>query len=47
VLPIDEAARHPTALALGAVSGAEARALIREVAAAQGRSEGVDFVAVA
>jgi hypothetical protein len=47
VLPIEKAPRHATALALGAVSGAEARALIREAAAAQGRSEGDDFVAVA
>jgi glycosyltransferase involved in cell wall biosynthesis len=47
VLAVEEGPRYADALALGAVSGAEARALIREAVAAQGRSEGVDFVAVA
>jgi glycosyltransferase involved in cell wall biosynthesis len=47
VVSVDEATRYADALALGAVSGAEARAQIREAVAAQDRSEGVDFVAVA
>jgi glycosyltransferase involved in cell wall biosynthesis len=37
----------PAAVALGAVAGAEARERLRELAAAHGRREGVDFVAVA
>jgi hypothetical protein len=32
---------------LGAVAGEKARAEIREVVAAQGRRDGIDFVAVA
>ncbi len=47
VVPIDDAPRCPPGLWIAAVSGEEARAEIREVAAAAGRREGVDFVAVA
>jgi glycosyltransferase involved in cell wall biosynthesis len=47
VVSVEEAPRFRAAVALGAVAGEEARALIRETAAAQGRREGVDFVAVA
>jgi glycosyltransferase involved in cell wall biosynthesis len=47
VVSVEEAPAYADALALGAVSGAEARAQIREVVAAQGRREGADFVAVA
>lgn len=46
VVPPEEAA-VPGALLLGAVSGTEARALIRAQAATLGLVEGVDFVAVA
>lgn len=45
VVPVDEA--PPDGLALGAVAGEEARTRIREAVAAQGRIDGVDFVAVA
>jgi hypothetical protein len=47
VVPIEEAGRFPDALWLGAVAGEEVRSQIRELAAAQGRREGVDFAAVA
>jgi glycosyltransferase involved in cell wall biosynthesis len=47
VVSVDDAARLPGGLALGAVAGEDARALIRETVAAQGRREGIDFVAVA
>lgn len=45
VVPVDEAPAE--GIALGAVAGADARTRIREAVAAQGRIEGVDFVAVA
>jgi glycosyltransferase involved in cell wall biosynthesis len=47
VVSIEAAGHLPGGLALGAVAGQEARARIRETVAAQGRREGVDFVAVA
>jgi hypothetical protein len=47
VVPVDEAPRGPGVVALGAVAGAEARARIRRAVAAQGFTDGVDFVAVA
>ncbi len=47
VVAVEEASRFAAALALGAVAGEEARARIRELTAAQGRREGIDFVAVA
>jgi hypothetical protein len=47
VVAVDEAPRFPKAFAIGAVAGAEARARIRAMVAAQGRVDGVDFVAVA
>jgi hypothetical protein len=47
VVPVELAADFPGALALGAVSGTEARARVRELAAALGFTEGHDFVAVA
>jgi glycosyltransferase involved in cell wall biosynthesis len=47
VVPPEEAQRFTGTFALGAVAGEEARARIRGVVAAQGRREGVDFVAVA
>jgi glycosyltransferase involved in cell wall biosynthesis len=47
VVSIEDAPRFASAVALGAVAGAEARRQIRAVAAGQGRREGVDFVAVA
>jgi glycosyltransferase involved in cell wall biosynthesis len=47
VVPVEEAPRYAAALALGAVAGDEGRARVRELAAAQGRRDGVDFVAVA
>jgi len=47
VVPVEQAARFPTALGLGAVAGPEARARVREAAAALGLVEGRDFVAVA
>jgi glycosyltransferase involved in cell wall biosynthesis len=47
VVSVDEAPRFAEAFALGAVAGEEARARIREMVAAQGRRDGVDFVAVA
>ena len=47
VVSAEDALRFADALWLGAVAGEEARTRIREVAAAQGRTEGVDFVAVA
>jgi glycosyltransferase involved in cell wall biosynthesis len=47
VIAIEEAAKHRDAFALGAVAGEVARAEIREAVAAEGRRDGVDFVAVA
>jgi glycosyltransferase involved in cell wall biosynthesis len=47
VVPVGRAADFPGSLALGAVAGAEARARVREQAAALGLVEGRDFVAVA
>jgi hypothetical protein len=47
VVAVEDAPRFADALALGAVSGAEGRKRVREMAAAQGRRDGVDFVAVA
>jgi hypothetical protein len=47
VLAIDDAPRFSGAFAIGAVAGEQARAEIRAAVAAQGRRDGVDFVAVA
>jgi glycosyltransferase involved in cell wall biosynthesis len=47
VVAVDDAPHFAHALALGAVAGEEARTRIREMVAAQGRRDGVDFVAVA
>jgi Glycosyl transferase family 2/CoA binding domain len=47
VVSIDDAPRFSAAFAIGAVAGEEARAQIRATVAAQGRRDGVDFVAVA
>jgi glycosyltransferase involved in cell wall biosynthesis len=47
VVPVEDAADFPGALALGAVSGPEGRALARELAAGLGLVEGKGFVAVA
>ena len=47
VVPVERAADFPGTLALGAVSGAEGRARVRELAAGLGLHEGEDFVAVA
>jgi glycosyltransferase involved in cell wall biosynthesis len=47
VVGVDGAAVFGDALALGAVSGAEARERVRALARAQGRREGRDFAAVA
>ena len=47
VVAVDDASAFASAFAIGAVAGEEARARIRELVAAQGRTDGVDFVAVA
>jgi glycosyltransferase involved in cell wall biosynthesis len=47
VVTADRAAAFADAFALGAVAGEEARTQIRATVAAQGRRDGVDFVAVA
>jgi hypothetical protein len=47
VVPVEAAGGFPEALALGAVSGPEERARVRELAAELGLVEGKDFVAVA
>jgi glycosyltransferase involved in cell wall biosynthesis len=47
VVSVEAAAHLPGGVVLGAVAGEEARAQIRESVAAQGRREGIDFVAVA
>jgi glycosyltransferase involved in cell wall biosynthesis len=47
VVGVEEAPRFAEAFAVGAVAGEEARERIRALVAAQGRREGVDFVAVA
>lgn len=47
VVSVEDAARFGDAFAVGAVAREEARARIREMVAAQGRRDGVDFVAVA
>jgi hypothetical protein len=47
VVPVKAAGGFPAALALGAVSGPEERARVRELAAELGLVEGKDFVAVA
>jgi glycosyltransferase involved in cell wall biosynthesis len=47
VVPVEQAAGFPGALALGAVAGPEGRARVRELAAGLGLEEGKDFVAVA
>jgi succinyl-CoA synthetase alpha subunit len=47
VVAVEDAPQFAEAVALGAVSGPEARRQIREAVAGQGRHEGVDFVSVA
>lgn len=47
VVAIEDAPRFSDAFAIGAVAGEEARAEIRATVAAQGRRDGIDFVAVA
>jgi threonine dehydrogenase-like Zn-dependent dehydrogenase len=47
VVPVERAADFPGALALGAVSGGQGRARVRELAAGLGLVEGTDFIAVA
>jgi glycosyltransferase involved in cell wall biosynthesis len=47
VVPVEAAVDFPGSLALGAVSGWEGRARVRELAAGLGLVEGEDFVAVA
>jgi hypothetical protein len=47
IVSADEAPRFVHAFAIGAVAGEAARAEIRTTVAAQGRRDGVDFVAVA
>jgi glycosyltransferase involved in cell wall biosynthesis len=47
VRSVEEGTRDPDVVAIGAVSGPEARAQLRALAGEQGRIEGVDFVAVA
>jgi glycosyltransferase involved in cell wall biosynthesis len=47
VVPAEQAADFPGALAIGAVSGAEGRTRVRELAAGLRLAEGTDFVAVA
>jgi hypothetical protein len=47
VVPVEQAPQFADAFALGAVAGEEGRRRVREVAAAAGRVDGVDFVAVA
>jgi FlaA1/EpsC-like NDP-sugar epimerase len=47
VVAVEDERRFADAVALGAVSGEEGRRRVREVAAAAGRVEGFDFVAVA
>jgi glycosyltransferase involved in cell wall biosynthesis len=47
VVPVERAADFPDSLALGAVSGPEGRARVRELATRLGLVEGSDFVAVA
>jgi S-adenosylhomocysteine hydrolase len=47
VVSVDDAVRFGEAFAIGAVSGLEGRTRVRELAAGQGRREGVDFIAVA
>jgi glycosyltransferase involved in cell wall biosynthesis len=47
VVSVERASDFPGALALGAVSGPEGRARVRELASGLGFTEGIDFVAVA
>ena len=47
VVPVEQGVDFPGTLALGAVSGPESRARVREFAAGLGLEEGKDFVAVA
>jgi glycosyltransferase involved in cell wall biosynthesis len=47
VVPVEQAAGFPGALALSCVAGPEGRARVRELAAGLGLEEGTDFVAVA
>ena len=47
VVGVEAAARFACSFALGAVAREEGRQQVRDVAAAQGRREGVDFIAVA
>ena len=47
VVPVESAGAFPGSLALGAVSGPEGRARVRELAAGLGFVEGRDVVAVA
>jgi glycosyltransferase involved in cell wall biosynthesis len=47
VVPVERAADYPGTLALGAVSGAEGRTRVRELADGLGLREGKDFVPVA
>ena len=47
VVPVEEARRYGDAFAIGAVAGSEGRARVRDLVSAQGRRDGVDFVAVA
>jgi hypothetical protein len=47
VVPVEQAGDFPGTLVLGAVSGPEGRARLRELASGLGLVEGEDFVAVA
>jgi GT2 family glycosyltransferase len=47
VVAVEDAPRFADAFAIGAVSGVEGRSRVRELAADQGRSDGINFVAVA
>ena len=47
VVPVERAGDFPGTLALGAVSGSEGRARVRELVAEPGLVDGKDFVAVA
>jgi hypothetical protein len=46
VVPVERAGDFPRALAVGAVSGPEGRARLRELAAGLGLVQGRDFIAV-
>ena len=47
VVAVADAPRFADAFAIGAVSGVEGRSRVRELAADQGRTDGINFVAVA